>query len=304
MAGGLNAMTSLAFLGLGLMGGPMTLNLLRAGHRVHVWNRSPDKLAAAVAAGAIACATPRECADRADVVLMCLFDAAAVEAVVFGEHGIASGEVRGKLLVDHASLPPAATRAFADRLAAHAGMDWVDAPVSGGVSGATAGTLAIMCGGDAAHVDRARPALAAYASNVTHMGPIGAGQTTKLCNQMLVGTNIATIAEVVRLAQGAGIDAAKIPRALAGGYADSRPLQVLLPRMLSGWDRPIATANTFLKDLDNALAVARDTGTPLPMSSSAAELFRAVKAMGWGDDDGAKVVDLMRPGRAGERHSG
>lgn len=284
---------TLGYLGLGLMGMPMTLNLLKAGHTVHVWNRSAAKLKPALDHGAIACASAQEVADHADIVLMCLFDTQAVEEVVFGPQGVASGK-RFKTLVDHASIRPDATREFAVRLKQACGADWVDAPVSGGVGGATAGTLAIMCGGDEAAVERVRPVLAAYSPNITRMGPAGAGQTTKLCNQMLVGCSIATIAEVVRMAQSAGIDAGSLPKALGGGWADSKPMQTFVPRMVNGWDKPMATSGTFLKDLETALALARSVDSPTPMTALAAQIFRMADALGWGADDPAKLPELYR----------
>ena len=283
---------TLAYIGLGLMGLPMTQRLIAAGYTVHVWNRSRDKLAPALAAGAIAADTPRAAATAADIVMMCLFDAKAVEAVVFGDDGIAHAAGAGKVLVDHASIPPDKTREFSARLAAASGIAWVDAPVSGGVKGATDGTLAIMCGGDAAAFERARTVMAAYAANVNLMGPSGAGQVTKLCNQVIVGSNIAVIAEAIRLAQNAGVDARLLPRALAGGFADSKPLQVFLPRMIDRPAQSIGSANTMLKDLDTALNLARDTGTPLPVSGLAAQLLRTLDAQGKGEEELSALIDL------------
>ena len=283
---------TLAYIGLGLMGLPMTQRLIAAGYTVHVWNRSRDKLAPALAAGAIAADTPRAAATAADIVMMCLFDAKAVEAVVFGDDGIAHVAGAGKVLVDHASIPPDKTREFSARLAAASGIAWVDAPVSGGVKGATDGTLAIMCGGAAAAFERARTVMAAYAANVNLMGPSGAGQVTKLCNQVIVGSNIAVIAEAIRLAQNAGVDARLLPRALAGGFADSKPLQVFLPRMIDRPAQSIGSANTMLKDLDTALDLARDTGTPLPVSGLAAQLLRTLDAQGKGEEELSALIDL------------
>ena len=283
---------TLAYIGLGLMGLPMTQRLIAAGYTVHVWNRSRDKLAPALAAGAIAADTPRAAATAADIVMMCLFDAKAVEAVVFGDDGIAHAAGAGKVLVDHASIPPDKTREFSARLAAASGIAWVDAPVSGGVKGATDGTLAIMCGGDAAAFERARTVMAAYAANVNLMGPSGAGQVTKLCNQVIVGSNIAVIAEAIRLAQNAGVDARLLPRALAGGFADSKPLQVFLPRMIDRPAQSIGSANTMLKDLDTALDLGRDTGTPLPVSGLAAQLLRTLDAQGKGEEELSALIDL------------
>jgi 3-hydroxyisobutyrate dehydrogenase len=176
-------------------------------------------------------------------------------------------------------------------------MQWVDAPISGGVKGAQEGTLAIMCGGHPEAVDRVRPALAAYARNITHMGPAGAGQTTKLCNQVIVGSALAVIAEAVTLAQRSGVDATRLPEAFAGGFADSMPLRIWVPRMVSGYAEPIGAANLFLKDLDTAADLARSTGTPLPMAGLARELFRVLAAQGRGDDDPAALVTLYRKPR-------
>lgn len=283
---------ALAYLGLGLMGMPMTLRLLAAGYAVHVWNRSPNKLAPAIARGAVAAATPAEAAGKADILLMCLMDARAVESVVFGPGGIAGTRGKATVLVDHASIGPDQTREFAARLAHANGMAWVDAPVSGGVKGAADGTLAIMCGGDAAAFAQVKPVLAAYGANINLMGSSGAGQVTKLCNQVIVGSNIAVLAEAIRLAQNAGVDARLLPQALAGGFADSKPLQVFVPRMI---DRPvesIGAANTMLKDLDTALDLGRETGTPLPVSGLAAQLLRTLAAQGKGEDELSALIDL------------
>jgi 3-hydroxyisobutyrate dehydrogenase len=166
--------------------------------------------------------------------------------------------------------------------------------VSGGVKGAQEGTLAIMCGGHPEAIDRVRPVLSVYARNVTHMGPAGTGQTTKLCNQVIVGAAVAVMAEAVTLAQNAGVDARRLPEAFAGGFADSKPLQIFLPRMVSGWEAPIGAANLLLKDLDNASDLARASGTPLPMASLARELYRQLAARGLGEEDPAALVKLYR----------
>lgn len=282
----------LAYIGLGLMGLPMTRRLLAAGYTVHVWNRSREKMLPALEAGATAAATPRAAAEAADIVLMCLFDADAVEAVVFGPDGIAAGGGAGKVLVDHASIRPDKTRAFAARLEAACGMAWIDAPVSGGVKGATEGTLAIMCGGAAAPFERARAVMVAYAANVNLMGPSGAGQVTKLCNQVIAGSTMVVIAEAVRLAQNAGVDARLLPRALAGGFADSKPLQIFVPRMVERPAQSIGAADTMLKDLDTALDLGRDCGAPLPIAGLAAQLLRTLAAQGKGGEEISAIVDL------------
>lgn len=283
-----------AFLGLGLMGLPMSVRLLAAGYRVHVWNRSRPKILPALEKGAIEAATPRDAARTAEVVMICLTDTRAVEEVAFGADGLAEAEGRGKILVDHSTIRPDSTRIFAERLASRSGMQWVDAPVSGGVKGAQDGTLAIMCGGHKEAIERVRPILAAYSRNVTHMGPAGAGQTTKLCNQIIVGSTLAVIAEAVTLAQNSGVDAAALPQAFAGGFADSKPLQTWVPRMVNGYNDSIGAANTLLKDLDVIADVARATGTPIPMAGLAREIFRTLAAQGRGDEDPAALIELYR----------
>ena len=283
----------LGFIGIGLMGEPMTLRLLAAGHDVSVWNRSREKLDTVVGAGAEAARSPADLASRCDIVMMCLTDTAAVDRIVFGQEGICEGCRKGSVLVDFSSIDPAATRRLGQRLKDRAGMGWVDAPVSGGVAGAKEGTLAIMCGGDAADVERVRPVIGRMAQRFTHMGPLGAGQTTKLCNQVIVGCQLAAIAEAVRLAEKAGVDASRLPEALKGGFADSIPLQLFVPRMASrGFEPPLGHIHTMLKDLDNAGEVSRQAGVPLPMTASARELMRQMQARGRADACATALIEL------------
>jgi len=293
----------LGFCGPGLMGAPMIRHLLRAGHAVRVWNRTPQKAEALIADGAQVAAAPRELAREADVVLLCVADAAAVESVVFGEQGLLAGEatqgVRARRIVDHSSIPPDATRRFAERAAAH-GVGWVDAPVSGGVAGAQNGTLAIMAGGAAADVEAVSPILAAYAARVTHMGGVGAGQTTKLCNQAIVTATVAAIAEAVSLARRSGIDAAKLPEALAGGWADSTLLRTFVPRMTQDGLEPIGALKTFQKDVDTIAAAAAQTGTPMPVSGTVQQLLRLAAAMGLAQADFSGFIDVLQTPRTGE----
>ena len=271
---------NLGYLGLGLMGLPMSLRLLKAGHDVSVWNRSASKAAPLVQAGARPAANPREVANAASIIFMCVTDAHAVEDVVFGHEGLAAAPGEGKLVVDFSSIHPDAARAVAARLKAANGMGWIDAPVSGGTKGAEEGTLAVMAGGDAADIERVRPYVLAMARRLTHMGPTGAGQTTKLCNQVIVGCAMAVLAEATRLATNAGIDAGRLPEALAGGFADSIPLQLFVPRMVQGiHSPPMGHIATMLKDLDTVVEVARDTSSPVPMASLAAQLFRMAKTL-------------------------
>ena len=283
----------LGYLGLGLMGAPMSRRLLRAGHDVTVWNRSAGKTAALVEAGAKGATTPRDVAACATIIFMCVTDAAAVEEVVFGADGFTAEAGTGKVVVDFSSIHPEAARDIAARLKTANGMKWIDAPVSGGTKGAEEGTLAVMAGGDAADVERVRPYILAMARRFTHMGPTGAGQTTKLCNQVIVGCAMAVLAEATRLAANAGIDANRLPEALAGGFADSIPLQLFVPRMAQGiHSPPLGTIATMLKDLDTVADVAQATSTPVPMASLAGQIFRLAKAARGADADALELYKL------------
>jgi 3-hydroxyisobutyrate dehydrogenase len=283
----------LGYIGLGLMGFPMTRRLLNAGHDVAVWNRSASKAAKLVEAGASLARSPRDVAATASIIFMCVTDAHAVEEVVFGSEGLAAAPGTGKLVVDFSSIHPDAARATAARLKATNGMGWIDAPVSGGTKGAEEGTLAVMAGGDAADIERVRPYVLAMARRLTHMGPTGAGQTTKLCNQVIVGCAMAVLAEATRFAANAGIDAGRLPEALAGGFADSIPLQLFVPRMVQGiHSPPLGHISTMLKDLDTVVEVARDTSSPVPMASLAAQLFRMAKTLRGADADALEIYKL------------
>ena len=283
----------LGYLGLGMMGFPMSRRLLNAGYDVAIWNRSAGKAEALIEAGATLAAKPQEVATSASIIFMCVTDAAAVEDVMFGADGFAAVPGAGKLVVDFSSIHPDKARAIAARLKAANGMSWVDAPVSGGTKGAEEGTLAVMAGGDAADIERIRPYVLAMARRLTHMGPTGAGQTTKLCNQVIVGCAMAVLAEATRLAVNSGIDAGKLPEALAGGFADSIPLQLFVPRMVQGiHSPPLGHIATMLKDLDTVGEVAHDTSTPVPMASLAAQLFRLAKAARGADVDALEIYKI------------
>lgn len=286
---------SIAFAGIGLMGLRMCRRLLAAGFPLTVWNRSPDKCAALVEAGARQVHSPAELCANADILLLCLADTAVVREVVFGPGGIVEGAREGQLLVDHSSLEPAATRAMAAELEARSGMRWVDAPVSGGTGGAEAGSLAIMAGGRAEDIVRVRPVLMHLGQRLTHMGEVGAGQVTKACNQMIVACNALVIAEVVALAERSGVDAVLIAPALAGGFADSRPLQILAPQMASSEFEPIKWhVRTLLKDLDTAAQLSREEGSATPMTGLAAQLMRLHGSQGHLDQDPATLVKMYR----------
>lgn len=291
----MSTLPSLGFAGIGLMGLPMCRRLLAAGYPLTVWNRNPAKCAPLVEAGARQVATPAELCGQADVVMLCLADTAVVREVVFGPAGVAEGARSGQLLVDFSSLEPTATREMAAELAGKTGMAWLDSPVSGGVVGAEAGSLAIMVGGDAAELDRVRPVLLALGQRVTHMGGIGAGQVTKACNQMIVACNALVIAEVIALAEQSGVDASLIAEALAGGFADSKPLQILAPQMAESRFEPVKWhVRTLLKDLDTAVKFSREVGSATPISGLAAQLMRLHGAQGFLERDPSTLVKMYR----------
>ena len=288
-----------AFCGLGLMGAPMVRRLLAAGHHVTVWNRSPDKAAPLLAAGAHAAATPAAAAQGADAVLLCVYDAAAVEAVVFGPHGLA-GTPGLRWLAVQSSIPPEVTRAFAQRLKEACGADWIDAPVSGGIAGVEAGTLAVMAGGAADAVAHAARAKAAYAGRVPRMGEAGAGQATKLCNQTIVATTVLAIAEAVAFAQKSGIEVDRLAEALAGGWADSKPLQVFVPRMAQAHAQSIGALSTMLKDVDTVCAGAQRFDQAMPLAATVQQMLRIASGMGLGEAELSAVISVLQPQRRDE----
>ena len=290
-----STLPSLAFAGLGLMGVPMTRRLLAAGYPLTVWNRSAGKRELLATEGAQAVETPAQLCADAEVVMLCLADTAAVREVVFGIGGIVESARAGQVLVDFSSLEPAATREMAAELEARTGMRWVDAPVSGGTPGAEAGTLAIMAGGRVEDIERVRPILAHLGQRLTRMGDVGAGQVTKVCNQMIVACNALVIAEVVALAEKSGVDASLIAPALAGGFADSKPLQILAPQMAESRFEPVKWhVRTLLKDLDTAVKLSREEGSATPMSGLAAQLMRLHGSQGNLERDPATLVEQYR----------
>ncbi|CCE24570.1 6-phosphogluconate dehydrogenase NAD-binding [Methylotuvimicrobium alcaliphilum 20Z] len=284
--------STLGFIGIGLMGKPMTLRLLDAGFRVNVWNRSRDKLTPVVEAGALACDSVEQLVQASDVVLLCLSDSQAVASVV--ENSILNSGSTGKLLIDLSSIDPKTTRRLAELLQQRCGMTWVDAPVSGGVQGAEQGSLAIMAGGAANDIETARKVLAPLYRQLTHLGEVGCGQIAKICNQMIVSCNVVVIAEMIALAKQAGVDAAKIPEALAGGFADSKPLQIVGPEMADGIFEPVKwRVKTLLKDLNMAVDLASDQGNAIPMSGLAAQLMQLHGSQGFLEQDPATLIKLF-----------
>jgi len=279
---------------MGLMGSRMTTRLLAAGYQVWVWNRSPNKCLPLVAQGATLAANLATIAQQCDVIMLCLSDTAAVESAVFDEQGLANHLKNGQLVVDFSSITPDATRGFAMRLQAQK-VHWIDSPVSGGVMGAENGTLILMAGGELEQIDRLRPIASHLGQKLTHMGEVGTGQITKICNQMIVASNAVLIAETVALAAKAGVDATQLAPALAGGFADSLPLQILAPRMASNTFEPVQwKVQTLLKDLDNAVALAKENISSTPISALAAQLLRLHAATGASLEDLSSVVKVFR----------
>jgi 3-hydroxyisobutyrate dehydrogenase len=281
----------LGFIGIGLMGKPMTLRLLNAGNTVYVWNRSPEKLQTVTEAGAIACSTVAELVKAVDVVILCLADTKVVEAIV--RNDITSNGAPNKLLIDLSSIHPETTKQLAALLQKQCGMGWVDAPVSGGVAGAEQGNLAIMAGGSEADIAVAREVLAPPYRQLTHMGEVGSGQITKICNQMIVSCNVMVIAEMMALAKQAGVDAAKIPQALAGGFADSKPLQITGTDMALEQFEPVKwRVKTLLKDLNMAVDIAKQSDNSIPMSGLAAQLLQLHGSHGFLEQDPSTLIKL------------
>jgi 3-hydroxyisobutyrate dehydrogenase len=283
----------LGFIGIGLMGEAMTRRLLDRGYEVTVWNLEPERLDTVVPHGARAAASPAALTAASDIVLMCVLHTAAVEACAFGPDGIATSARSDQILVDLSTADPAATREFAARLKRDTGMGWVDAPVSGGPPAARDGTMTVMAGGEPDDIARVRPLMADMAANFTHMGPSGAGQTTKMINQAIVGTGYVVMAEALVLAERAGIDAALLPQCLAGGHADSNLLRKLYPQMQArDFEPPRSYARQLLKDMKAVKEFAHGLDLTLPVVESAAERYARYVEQGNEMADSASVVRL------------
>ncbi|HEU4385703.1 MAG TPA: 2-hydroxy-3-oxopropionate reductase [Anaeromyxobacteraceae bacterium] len=281
----------LGFVGLGVMGRPMSRNLMKGGHRLHLHSRRgvPPEL---VEAGGVACRSGREVAERSEVVFCMVPDAPDVERVLFGPDGVAEGLSTGKAFVDMSSISPRATRDLAARLASR-GCDYLDAPVSGGDVGAREATLTIMVGGAEEAFDRVRPLFQLMGRNVTRVGESGAGQICKVANQIAVALGIQAVAEALLFARKAGADPALVRQALLGGFASSRVLEVHGLRMIERRFEPGGRVELHRKDLENALAGAREMGLSLPGTAVAAQLFNACIAAGGSGWDHSALVKAL-----------
>jgi 2-hydroxy-3-oxopropionate reductase len=281
----------IGFIGLGIMGTPMAGHLIAAGHQlfVHTRSRVPPAIADT---SATQCTSARGVAERADIVITMLPDTPDVEAVLFGEKGVAAGLSAGKAVVDMSSISPIATQGFAQRIAA-LGCEYLDAPVSGGEVGAKNATLSIMVGGSDAGFERIRPLFERMGKNITHVGPAGAGQTAKVANQIVVALTIEAVAEALVFAAKAGADPAKVRQALMGGFAASRILEVHGERMIQRTFNPGFRIELHQKDLNLALASARALGVSLPNTATAQELFNACVAQGGKGWDHSAMVRAL-----------
>lgn len=276
------------FIGLGIMGRPMVANLIQNGIAVSVWNRSRPGIEAALAAGATEAESPEAVARDSDIVVTIVTDSPDVEAVLFGPDGAANGLRPGSLFIDMSTISPAVTRDLAARLAER-DVAMLDAPVSGGEGGATAGTLSIMVGGDAHSVTRARPLFEAMGNTIVHVGPVGAGQTVKLCNQVAGAIHLLAMSECLVLAQKAGVDPAKMLEAVSSGAAGSWMLSNLAPRVLDRDFAPGFMIKLQQKDLRLALAAAQELGVALPATALVHQLFHALESQG-AEDEGTQAL--------------
>jgi 3-hydroxyisobutyrate dehydrogenase len=290
---------TVAFLGTGLMGLPMAHRLLGAGIQVHAWNRTPDKLQGLGAVGARIASTPAAACEDADAVCMCLASVAATETILFGADGVASSRAEPRLIVDFSTIGLKATVDFAQRMQQRRGSVWVDAPVSGGVPGATQGKLVIFCGGEAADIAQLRLVFEALSQRVTHAGPVGAGQTMKLCNQLIVSSNLIAIAEAIALARAGGIDANLLPQAFAGGFADSIPLQVFGGRMAGGISTPtLGAIGLMLKDAGAIADLAAAHNQKLSLAAATLSVYQKAAAEGLANLDLSALMSLYPQGAA------
>ncbi len=284
-------MAEIGFVGLGIMGRPMALNLIKGGHTLHLHSRSgvPAEL---TAAGGKACASAAEVARAADIVVTMVPDTPDVERVLFGDAGVASGLSKGKVVVDMSSISPIDTKCFAARIES-LGCDYVDAPVSGGEVGAKAASLTIMAGGKPEVFERVKPLFDLMGKNITLVGAVGDGQTCKVCNQIIVALNIEAVGEALLFASKAGADPAKVREALMGGFAASRVLEVHGDRMVKRTFDPGFRIELHQKDLSLALAGARAMGMSLPNTATAQELFSACSGMGGAKWDHSAMVRAL-----------
>jgi 3-hydroxyisobutyrate dehydrogenase len=282
-----------AFIGMGTMGAPMAINILKGGHAVTVHNRTRDREKPAADAGASVAASPKEAAAGADIIITCVSDTPDVEAVIMGEDGVSFGAEPGSMVVDMSTISPAATRNIAESLLQKE-IKMIDAPVSGGSEGAQNGSLAIMVGGDAADVQRAMPVLETMGKTITHVGPIGAGQITKAINQIIIAGTYLSVAEGMVLGMKAGLDMQKVVQAISGGAAGSWVLTNRAMNMVNN-DYPLGfRVRLHHKDLRIALEAAKELGVTMPAAALVDQIENGLLGRGYGDEDMSAIGRVVR----------
>jgi 2-hydroxy-3-oxopropionate reductase len=291
---------NIAFIGLGIMGRPMALNLKKAGHAVFVYGRRPESVAPLADAGCTACASPQEAAAHADVTIVMVSDTPDVETVLFGYNCVADGAKAGSVVVDMSTISPTATRTFAAKLAAR-GIDMLDAPVSGGEVGAINATLSIMVGGKPAVFERVEPVLEAMGKNIVLVGDHGAGQVAKACNQIVVAVTIEAVAEALVFARRNGVDPAGVRDALMGGFAGSRILEVHGKRMLDNDYTPGFKTKLHQKDINIVMETAKELGLALPGAALVMQHLNALMGTGDGELDSSAVMKIVERASGMER---
>ena len=280
------------FVGLGIMGGPMAKNLIEAGHELVLYNRTREKAEELAGDGVEVAESPKQVAEKSDVIITMLPDSPQVEEVLAGEGGVLEGVKEGALIVDMSTISPVVTRELAERVEER-GASLLDAPVSGGDVGAKEGTLSIMVGGSEGDFQRAEPLFDVMGKVATHVGPVGAGQTAKACNQIVVALNIEAVSEALVLGSKAGVDPAKILDAISGGLAGSAVMEAKREKMLGHDFDPGFRIELHHKDLGIALAAGREYGVSLPITAIVDQMLEALKAKGRGDRDHSAILTLV-----------
>ena len=283
---------NIGFIGLGIMGRPMALNLLQAGYSLAVHARRPQMMSPLRDAGALACDSVAQVAAHSEIVILCVADTPDVEQVILAGNGVLARARADTVVVDMSTISPSATRALAATLSQHH-IHMLDAPVSGGEQGAIDGTLSIMVGGDSKIFERVLPLFQVMGKNIVHIGGNGAGQVAKACNQVLIGQTIVAVGEALLLAQAFGVDPGKVREALLGGFAGSRVLESHGQRMLARNFKPGFKASLHQKDLRIAMESAHELGIALPGAANAAQYLNAVVGQGKGDNDSISILELQ-----------
>lgn len=282
----------IGFIGLGVMGRPMSRNLMKAGYELVVHNRSQGPVRELSADGAEVAETPYEVAEKSNIIITMLPDSSHVSEVVTGEHGVFQGAKEESLLVDMSTISPIATRELAQE-ANDSGVEMLDAPVSGGDIGAQNGTLSIMVGGSAQNFQRAEPIFSAMGKTIVHVGAIGTGQVVKACNQLVAALAIEALSEALVLGSKAGVDPALIIRVLSGGLAANKIMEVRGKRLIEHDFEPGFKAELHSKDLDIALAAGKEYRVSLPSTALVAQMFQALQARGQGEKDFTAVLTVV-----------